>query len=342
MGELCAVRTKTRVGMASLERDGVRLAYTETHPASGRGGPSDRELVFIHGWGAHKGFLRHQQERFAPQYRTLAVDLRGHGESGTPQTGYSVGQLASDVLWLIDQLEFDRPILIGHDLGVAVAVELACRVPERLPAVVALDGPLALSEESEFAARSISSGLQTTHYAEALRNVVERNMFLTTDDAQVRTWVTEQMLSVPQHVLVETMLASIQWDSDAAVRECTVPTYYIASANTPADLHRLAQLSPGTALGMTPEVGHFHQLLAPRRVNALITAFVDLIEQAQARRGPPEPTLATGPGSSLTSGEASSAISVTAMPAVPPLELPTVPPPPIAPIAPPGSLPPVV
>lgn len=324
--------------MANLERDGVRLAYTETEPPSGRGGPAERELVFIHGWGAHKGFLRHQQDRFAPQYRTLAVDLRGHGDSEAPKTGYSVAQLASDVLWLMNQREFDRPVVIGHDLGAAVAVELACRAPERLPAVVALDGSLVLSEESEYGARSISSGLQTSHYVEALRNIVERDMFLTTDDAQVREWVTEQMRIVPQHVLVETMLARTQWDSDTAIRDCTVPTYYIASANSPANLHRLAQLSPGTALAMTPEVGHFHQLLAPSRVNTLIATFVHQLEQAQARQLPVEPTFA--------SGEVTSTVPpAPAMPTVPPLELPTVPLPPstsVAPTAPPRSLPPVI
>ncbi|MGH3545411.1 MAG: alpha/beta fold hydrolase, partial [Mycobacteriales bacterium] len=324
----------TRVPMASLERNGVRLGYTETGVGNGRGGPSDRELVLIHGWGAHKGFLRHQQAEFAPRYRTLAVDLRGHGDSDSPETGYSIDQLASDTLWLMDQRGLDRPVVIGHGLGASVAIELACRVPQRFPAVVALDAPLVLSTDYEHVVRSIRSGLQTSHYAEALGNIVERDLFLSTDDRQVRSWVIEQMRSVPQHVLVQTLHAIEQWGGDSAVAQCPVPTYYVASATTPADLHRLAQLSPGTTLAMTPEVGHFHQLLAPSRVNALIAAFVDQIERQQARHGPTEPTLAVGDA-------ASPVAPATTTPVAPLPELPSVPPLPNTPIAPP-SLPPVV
>ncbi len=321
--------------MASLERDGVRLGYAETGTAAGRAEPSDRELIFIHGWGAHKGFLHHQQERFSPRYRTLAVDLRGHGDSDAPEAGYSISQFASDALWLMDQRGLDRPVVIGHGLGAAVAIELACRVPERIPAVVALDGLLALSEDFEYVIRSVSSGLQTSHYAEALGNIVERDLFLTTDDPQVRTWVIEQMRLAPQHVLVQTLLANDQWDADSAVSECPVPTCYIASASTPADLHRLAQLAPTMALTMTPEVGHFHQLLAPSRVNALITTFVDHIEQAEARQRPSDPT--------LVAGEVVSAVPpATATPTIPLPALPAVPPPSSGLIAPPGSLPPVI
>lgn len=305
--------------MATAKHDGVQFAYTETSPPAANGGAAG-ELLFIHGWGGHRGFLRPQQEFFAANYRTVAMDLRGHGRSDGPTGDYSISQLASDALWLSDYLQLSAPVVIGHDLGAAVAVELACQAPRRVRAVVALDGPLAVSEESEHTTRSISSGLQTAHYVEALRYVAERTMFLPTDDPDVRDWVLGEMRQVPQHVLIDAALAHAQWDADSAIRNCSVPSYYIASANTPADLHRLIQLSPITTLGMTPEVGHFHQLLAPRRINALIESFlVGLAERP--------PGSASSP---LTPDAVSSAVpslsALSAMPVVQPLELPAVPP----------------
>ncbi|MGH3804052.1 MAG: alpha/beta fold hydrolase, partial [Pseudonocardiaceae bacterium] len=148
-----------------------------------------------------------------------------------------------------------------------------------------------------------------------------------------KEWVLDQMQLVSQRVLVETMRARARWNADAAITECSVPMYYIASANTPADLRRLTSLSPETVLGMTPEVGHFLQLLAPSRVNALIESHLKTLESSD------KASLITNP--SLAPGEASSSIPLApTTPLVPPPDLPSVPPPPAMP--PPSSLPPVV
>ncbi|HEX3733281.1 MAG TPA: alpha/beta hydrolase [Mycobacteriales bacterium] len=324
--------------MADAQRDGVRLAYTEI-PAEA-GGENPRELVLLHGWGGHQGFMRRQQEFFVGRYRVVSVDLRGHGGSDESDTDYGMDRLAGDLLWLADRLELTNPVLVGHDLGAAVAVEAGRQAPARISAVVALDGPIAVSEESEYATLSISSGLQTPHYMEALHNIVERDMFLPTDDVEVRDWVFGEMQRVPQRVLVGTMVARHGWDSDAAIAECEVPTYYIASANTPADLRRLARTSPETSLGMTPEVGHFLQLLAPERVNRLIDTFLEGLYGLEGLHGTTSASSLANPA--LAPAAVDSTLGVpSATPIVPPTGMPSVPPPSTSPTA-PSSLPPVI
>jgi pimeloyl-ACP methyl ester carboxylesterase len=65
----------------------------------------------------------------ADHYRVYALDMRGHGNSIKPAPGnYSLRQTADDALALIDALELERPVLIGHSWGGATALVLASGV----------------------------------------------------------------------------------------------------------------------------------------------------------------------------------------------------------------------
>jgi pimeloyl-ACP methyl ester carboxylesterase len=78
-------------------------------------------IVAIHGSAGHAYGLTALGERLAPDVRFMAVDLRGHGFSDKPPTGYGVEEHVEDVLELVDTLGLQRPILLGHSIGGAIA-----------------------------------------------------------------------------------------------------------------------------------------------------------------------------------------------------------------------------
>ena len=113
---------------------GVSLAYDVT----GRGEPP---MVLVHGWGGDRSYLAPQSEFFARGHAVLALDLRGHGESGQPTPGsgrYSVDVLADDVLAVAAAAGLDRPVLVGHSLGALIGLSGAAR-PGALSALVMVD-----------------------------------------------------------------------------------------------------------------------------------------------------------------------------------------------------------
>jgi pimeloyl-ACP methyl ester carboxylesterase len=81
------------------------------------------------------------------RFRVLTYDLRGHGYSGTPPSGYTPDDMADDLLGLLDGLELERPALVGHSYGADVTLYFAARHPERVSQVVAIEPALPALED---------------------------------------------------------------------------------------------------------------------------------------------------------------------------------------------------
>ncbi|KAI0132850.1 Alpha/Beta hydrolase protein [Xylariales sp. AK1849] len=95
-------------------QDGVRLNYTQTGPTSGA------EILFIPGWRQTAAQWRKQVEYFQVNHHVTTYDHRGHGESEKPESGYTVALLAQDLKDLIDVLDLNNLIVVGHSMGSSV------------------------------------------------------------------------------------------------------------------------------------------------------------------------------------------------------------------------------
>ena len=73
----------------------------------------------------------------------LALDQRGHGDSERPSGPYDGDTVAADALTALDAVGLSRVVVVGHSWGASTALRLAATAPERVLAVVALDGELA-------------------------------------------------------------------------------------------------------------------------------------------------------------------------------------------------------
>ncbi|NIS62320.1 MAG: alpha/beta fold hydrolase [Proteobacteria bacterium] len=115
--------------------NGTKLYYIRT----GKGA----DVVLVHGLASNVAFwysgtilpLRHQ-------YRVTAYDLRGHGYSGMPHSGYTHKHMAEDLLGLADCLKLGRFHLVGHSFGGLVSLSFALRHPKRLRSLTLADVPI--------------------------------------------------------------------------------------------------------------------------------------------------------------------------------------------------------
>ncbi|MER8571490.1 alpha/beta fold hydrolase [Mesorhizobium sp. M1338] len=115
-----------------IEIGGNRIHYVD----QGEGQP----IVFVHGLGAQLHHFRHTLfERFGPGYRLIALDRPGSGYSVRARS--ATGRLpeqAEIVRRFIEALGLERPLVVGHSLGGAVALTLAVEHPEVISGIALL------------------------------------------------------------------------------------------------------------------------------------------------------------------------------------------------------------
>jgi pimeloyl-ACP methyl ester carboxylesterase len=253
--------------MPWLERDSVAL-FDEEAPGG------SRPLVLVHGVGCDHSFMAPQFDAFRGTHRVVTVDLRGHGRSDKPQQNYTIGGFAGDLPWSLRELALAPPVIIGHSMGGAIALELAAREPERLAGVVLLDSAVMPSPKVWAGVQPVLAALKAPGYKETMRRFFAEAFFLPTDDAERKAAIVDAMLATPHHVLASAFEGIFAWDSAAAAARCRVPTLYVASTRPRGDVTRFAEACPTLVHGQVVGSGHFLQLEVPDQVNAMIRRFL--------------------------------------------------------------------
>ena len=106
-----------------------------------------KTLLCIHGLTANCRCWDLIAWAMSQRHRVVAMDLRGRGLSGRPESGYSIDYHCRDIVCLMDDLKLGKVIPVGHSLGASIALALGARVPERMERMVLVDGGGKLSEE---------------------------------------------------------------------------------------------------------------------------------------------------------------------------------------------------
>jgi pimeloyl-ACP methyl ester carboxylesterase len=122
--------------MPFVERDGVRIFYE----AAGAGPP----VLLSHGYSATSRMWRGQVEALAPRYRIITWDMRGHGQSDSPDDPalYSEAATVGDMAAILDALGIDTAVIGGLSLGGYMSLAFHLAHPGRVRALMLFDtGP---------------------------------------------------------------------------------------------------------------------------------------------------------------------------------------------------------
>lgn len=112
---------------------GVELNYAESGP------PDAPALVLLHGLAARWQAFGPLLPAFVQDWKVLAPDMRGHGQSGRAQDGYRLADFAEDVRVLLRERELGPAALYGHSLGGWVALWLAAHHQDLVRGLVLAD-----------------------------------------------------------------------------------------------------------------------------------------------------------------------------------------------------------
>jgi pimeloyl-ACP methyl ester carboxylesterase len=123
--------------MPLIDVNGIRLNSMQM---ACRRSDGREALVMVHGLATNLAFWAlNYAPVFSEHYKVIIYDLRGHGRSDMPASGYTPIEMAADLGKLLDHYGIDRAHIISHSFGGSVALNFACQQPERVASLVLLD-----------------------------------------------------------------------------------------------------------------------------------------------------------------------------------------------------------
>lgn len=260
--------------MKALVRDGVTLRYEEAGSPSGASGVP---LVFVPGGSCDWWSFHRQLEHFAENHHCISIDLRGHGHSEKPEQAYTMAAFADDVAWIIAELGLGRPVVAGHSMGGAIALQLAADHPAVARALVLVD-PAPVGDNRAGFTQMLAAFAR--HGVDSTRRRAFRNFFLTDladFDETLYEEICRRAALVPDHVFTSEIEGLRDWDgaaAAAAVARLSMPVLHIAAAFPTCPPPLLSAAVPQVITGQTVGAGHFNMLEVPDQVNAMIEQFL--------------------------------------------------------------------
>jgi pimeloyl-ACP methyl ester carboxylesterase len=254
--------------MPHADLDGLRLYYE-------RAGRAEPELLFVPGWCCDHSAFQPQFDHFARTHTVTALDLRGVGQSDSPDHGYSISELADDVAAFCDVVGIENPVVVGHSLGGMIAVDLAARYPWLPGALVLVDpGPIDYRPETVEFFAGLAEQLEGPD-GEAIRREYVHDMGA--HEEELARWIVDHMCRPEMPVAAAIIRGVSEWNGRDLLPRCTVPALLIrAEIDAGTDVLRLLEVKPDLQVAITVGAGHFHQLEVPDQVNAMIERFLAL------------------------------------------------------------------
>lgn len=180
--------------------------YYEIH---GTGTP----VLFVHGLGSSATDWELQLEFFAQHYQVILVDLRGHGQSSRPSTGYSIPQFTADVQALLQHLGYQRVHLVGISLGGMVGFQLAVTAPSLLQSLTVLNSApyirlTTLRQRWQLTLRKLfTRALSMRSFAK----ILARKLFPEPSQAHLRKQLMERWVKNDKKIYYQSFMSIFRW-----------------------------------------------------------------------------------------------------------------------------------
>lgn len=247
--------------------DGVPIAYE----VRGKGTPA---VVFVHGWSCDRSYWDAQIDPFSRRVRVVTLDLAGHGDSGLDRDDWSIQAFGGDVAAVVEELELESVVLVGHSMGGDVIVEAARRLPDRVEGLVWVDtyeelGDPRTAEE----VREVMAPFRA-EFRETTRTFV-RGMFPPGTADSLVEQVARDMSSAPPEVALGALESAVTYDREIprALEELDVPVVAFNAEEPPTDTASLER--HGVDVITLAGVGHFLMMEDPEGFNRRLTEIVD-------------------------------------------------------------------
>ncbi|NOZ07147.1 MAG: alpha/beta fold hydrolase [Chloroflexi bacterium] len=247
-------------------------------------------LVLIHGMGLDRRMWDAQFARLASRCRVIRYDVRGHGLSGRPPTGYR-DERFEDLRQLLMHLGIARTHLMGLSMGAEIAVGFTLRHPQMVRSLIAVDPYVEGYRFQHWDSKRVWTIARKKGPPEAVSYWITDPIFapaLQRPDVAARL---RQM--VAEH-------SGVMWADPGPyprptgprdferLEEITVPTLVIVGENDLPDFRAIASSLSARIVNaqhvVIPQASHMSPLEQPEEINKIVSHFLEEVRSSTSRR----------------------------------------------------------
>jgi pimeloyl-ACP methyl ester carboxylesterase len=244
-----------------------------------------RPIVFLHGVMHSLRFFEPQLAGLSNEYRTIAIDFRGHGRSEKTELGHTVPQYARDLHAFIKQLELEDVVLVGWSMGAFVSWDYVDQFgTDRINGIVDVD-----IEATRYQWDDYDYGLVKLEELQALLELAQSNpmslierfteQVFATPTVEMKTVQFDEISRTPAPIKSAILFDTHTRDYRAVLPEIDVPMLVCAgTAETRgpvAAVQNVAELVSDATVELFEESGHCPPFEEPERFNQVVSDFVD-------------------------------------------------------------------
>ena len=275
--------------MPFIEVENGRLYYT----VNGSGQP----LVLLHSAWATNEWWRWQIPSLSRNYRTYALDVRGHGQSTPLEKVHSVEGFSKDLEIFLRTLGLDAPVLVGWSLGGIIAMQYCLDHPSHIKALVLiatqghknprlkprfilyfLQAQLSLLMDFTQPRKYDRSTQQFPSQGNILLERQVRNMLSPQAPREALDWIIADITNNPRINYWEVIRSVWNWEAGEKLKRLNVPTLILVgdrdSLTPPQISQRLHRAIPNSKLVIVKNASHYVVLEKPEFVNTEILNFL--------------------------------------------------------------------
>jgi len=264
-----ATRVNGEIRRHAVTIDGVSLSVLE----AGTGNP----IIFVHGVVTTSNIFSKYLSAYSPDFRGIAVDLRGYGDSQKPDGGFTIKQFSKDLIALADKLEIEKPIWVGVSMGGMILQQLALDYPERVRALVLVsttDGAMVLDKD-------LPTIGNPRDFREVSKNIIVES-FPPGTPATLYQPMLDRIPTWNGTVLREALTSMAQANVHGQIDKITAPTLVVVGAKddvaTPAIARGIQAQITGAQL-VEFNTGHFMMAEDPEGFRTVLGEFLQTLKQ---------------------------------------------------------------
>lgn len=237
-------------------------------------------VLFLHSFAGSSEHWKNQLDHVRTKRQAASFDFRGHGQSDpSPNADYNVEALVKDVEAVIDELGWDKAVLVGHSMGSSTAIAYSKAHPEKVMGLVMVGAP---GKSDPAQAKQIISALESDKYQQVMDDYMKK--LLTNAKRPTDEIVMKGVQSLTKPVTLEIVKGQFAYDPLPGIAAYKGPKLIVYTSGEKGQPNALYAQAKDVPSKLIPETSHWIQLDKPEAFNEVLDHFLQTVDNPNDAR----------------------------------------------------------